>query len=471
MKVPSVRETLKGKHGIFRRQAVALVAMLALVLAPAAHADRTHLKPGWNLFSPQQDVEIGRNVSQDAERQLPMLNDRKVDDYVNRLGKRLASRAPGENFPYQFKVVNDRGINAFALPGGFIYLNRGVIEAADNESQLAGVMAHEIGHVALRHGTNQASKAYFAQGLLGILGGALGGGSVGAVAAQLGASFAASSVLLKYSRDAERQSDIMGTQILYDLNYDPRAMAQFFEKIQAESKGGRPPEFFSSHPNPENRVERVNEEIDKLGGPPKDYRRDSAEFREIKRYVHSLPPPPKAGSQPRSSNDARSGRPEAPSSRYQTFQNNSVRVLHPENWQSYTQGTHAAFVPAGGAVDDGRGNTALAYGVIVDIFEPHEDRYGQITLEGATDELIQNLQRGNPRMRVFRSHERIRVGGQRGLSTYLTNDSPVGGREYDWLVTAMRPEGVVYFIFVAPERDYDNYERAFQTMLDSVRFR
>ena len=134
-----------------------LVLALLSILVPAVLAERTQLKPGWNIFSAQQDVEIGREVSKDAERQLPMLNDRRVDSYLNKLGQRLAAKAPGERYPYQFKAVNDSSINAFALPGGFLYVNRGVIEAADNEAQLAGVMGHEIGHVALRHGTNQAS--------------------------------------------------------------------------------------------------------------------------------------------------------------------------------------------------------------------------------------------------------------------------------------------------------------------------
>lgn len=218
-----------------------------MVLAPLALADRTPLKPGWNMFSPQQDVEVGQQVSKEAERQLPMLNNSRVDNYMNNLGRKLSSRAPGEKYPYQFKVVNDRAINAFALPGGRIYINRGVIEAADNEAQLAGVVAHKASHVALRHGTNQASKASAAQMPLAILGGMLGSNSTGAVLAQLGAGFAVNSILLKYSRTAESQADIMGWQILYDSGYDPRAMAQFLEKIQAQDKGGQPVAFFSSH--------------------------------------------------------------------------------------------------------------------------------------------------------------------------------------------------------------------------------
>ena len=465
-------QAIRGRRGA-SVQAVALLAAVSLLLAPAAQAGRTRLKPGWNLFSPQQDVEIGQKVSADAEKQLPMLNDARADRYLDRLGKRLAAKAPGERFPYQFKAVNDGAINAFALPGGFMYVNRGAMEAAQSEAQLAGVMAHEISHVALRHGTNQATKATFTQGLLGVLGATMGSDSVGAVAAQLGAGFFANSVLLKYSRDAETQADVMGTQILHDNGYDPRGMSQFFEIINAQAKGGRPPEFLSSHPNPDNRAGRVNKEVALMGGLPANARTDSAEFRDIKRYLQTLPPPPKkAAAGTSSSTGSGSGRVPDPSANYKAFENRNLRVQHPDNWQAYSQGDAASFVPEGGVVQDRSGNQALAYGVMLNVFEPHDDGYGQVTLESATDQLIQELRQNNRNMRVLRRHERITVGRQqRGLSTLLVNDSPLGGRETDWLVTVMRPEGVVYFVFVAPERDFDRYERAFEQMIQSARFK
>ena len=252
-----------------------------LLIAPAFHAQRTRLKPGFNLFSANQDVEIGRKVSKDAERKLKIVHNGQVTKYIGGLGRKLASRAPGEHYPYQIKVVDDRAINAFALPGGFVYINRGIFESADNEAQLAGVIAHEIAHVALRHGTNQMTKAYAAQAPLSILGGVLGSDSLGSVLAQLGASFAANSVLLKFSRDAEREADVMGAQILYDSSYDPRAMVHFFEKLQTQN-GGRAVEFFSSHPNPGNRIGTVSQEIQRLGGA-RGFTNDSADFQRIKR--------------------------------------------------------------------------------------------------------------------------------------------------------------------------------------------
>src|SRR3954464_11329369 len=160
-------------------RSVGITLFLALLLAP----ERTRLHPGFNLFSAQQDVEIGRRVSQDAEKQLKIIHGSQINSYITTLGRRLAARAPGNRYPYQFKVVNDKAVNAFALPGGFLYINRGIFDNADNEAQLAGVMAHEISHVVLRHGTNQMSKAYAAQAPLAVLDGVLGN-SIGGILAQ-----------------------------------------------------------------------------------------------------------------------------------------------------------------------------------------------------------------------------------------------------------------------------------------------
>ncbi len=451
-------------------KAAAIVVSAAMILAPATYADRTKLKPGWNLYSPQQDVELGKGASTEAEKELQLLNDARVDRYVNDLGKRLTTKAPGEAYPYQFKVVNDMAINAFALPGGYIYVNRGTIETADNEAQLAGVIGHEIGHVALRHGTNQASKATLAQGLLALGGAAMGGGAAGALA-QAGGSLFASGVLLKYGRDAERQSDLIGTQILYDLNYDPRAMAQFFEKLEGESRGKRPPEILSSHPNPGNRMKGVLAEIDRLGPFPKNAKTDSAEFRSIKAYLHTLPPPksgkPAAsgGSGSTGSVPAPTGPPPAPSSRTQSYSSAILQMQYPSNWQATNSDNGASFVPQNGQYPNG----SIAYGAILGIFKPQDSRASHAD---ANDQLIAALQKSDPKMKLYRRAESLRVGRDRvnGLNTLLVNESPAGGREIDLLVTVMRSEGLVFFVFVVPEKDAGAYDRTFQSILDSVRF-
>jgi len=570
----AVRVTCRARR---LQRTVMTLAALFLVLTAVVWAERTSLKPGWNMFSPQQDIEVGQQVSADAERQLPMLNDDRMDEYVNDLGQRLADRAPGEEYPYRFKVVNDRAINAFALPGGPIYINRGVIEAADNESQLAGVIAHEISHIALRHGTNQASKASAAQLPLAILGGIIGSDSTASVLTQLGASFAVNSVLLKYSRTAESQADIMGTQILHDSGYDPRAMAQFFDKIEALHEGGGPVEFFSNHPSPENRIERVNQEVSALGGADRNARINTRAFDESTRYLRSLAGPPAQDSREASddrrqssasrlyivaatygagdrfadvrqrlqsrvqddrldvevSNSSMGGDPfrgrdktlrlryewagrdydvvvaedrrilipteqqmraaigsagtriDSPSEHLVGAESSLLRINHPDNWETRRQGDAMTIAPHGGLISDGQGHQAMAYGVIVNIFEPRRDSFGQplqgpgyrpgsrqeteARLEHVTDQLVQELRLSNRNMRVIRDREGIRVDGDPALSTYLSNDSPVGGRETNWLVTLPHPEGLLFLVFTAPEREFLRYERTFGQMVRSIR--
>ncbi len=458
------------KHGPGMTVGLAM-CLLALIPTPLVFAQRTQLKPGWNLFTTAQDVEMGRQVSADAEKQLQMLNDRRVDDYLTRLGKRLAAVAPGEKYQYQFKAVNDLSINAFALPGGFLYVNRGTIEAADTEAQLAGVIAHEIGHAALRHGTNQATKAYMAQMPLVLLGG-MGSKSVASVLAQIGGGFAANSVLLKYSRDAERQADLMGAQILFEARFNPLAMPQFFEKLQAQG-GSRMPQWLSDHPDIGNRINDINGEIGRLGGAPPGAQNDSAEFQSIRRYTKTLPPPketpkPAAGAnQPTAQPTA--GPPPRPSDRVREFQYDVLKLRYPDNWVEHSDASSATFAPDRGIVSGNQGD-ALAYGMIVSVFTPQAGKTGRFGLKEATDQLIAGLQRGNPNMTVSQAGSQIRIDGERALSTLLRNDSALGGKETNWLVTILRPEGLVYLVFVAPENEYATYRRAFENIVNSVVF-
>jgi Zn-dependent protease with chaperone function len=442
--------------------------VLVWAVVPAAWAQRTVLKPGWNLFSQAQDVEMGRQVSAEAEKQLQMLNDRKVDDYLNRLGKRLAANAPGAKYPYQFKGVNDMSINAFALPGGFLFVNRGTIEAADTEAQLAGVIAHEIGHAALRHGTNQASKAYMAQMPLAVLGG-LGGRSVGSVLAQIGGGFAANSVLLKFSRDAERQADLMGAQILYDTHYDPRAMMQFFEKLQAQGKS-KMPQWLSSHPDTEERISDISAEIERLGQLPQGVVKDSTDFQEIRSYVKTLPRPKDTPAAKSQGGVQSSGQlPPKPSDRIREFANDILRLHYPDNWREHGGDASVTLAPENGIVSTGQGES-VAYGMMIAVFTPKAGNSGMFDLKQSTDQLIETLQRSNPNMNVSRASAETRVNGMRALSTMLRNDSALGGNEVNWLVTVLRPEGLVYFVAVAPGKDYPNYRRVFESMIDSVQF-
>jgi predicted Zn-dependent protease len=210
-----------------------------------------------NLFSLRDDVEIGRRSAYEIDRKYRTHHDSRV----NLIGRRLAARSTMPNLPWRFRVIEQRDVNAFALPGGFIYVTSGLLRAARSEHEIAGVLAHEITHVTLRHGTNQASKSMLAQMPLQVLGGLMGRG-IGSMLTQLGVGFGLNALFLRYSRSAETQADVGAVQLMHRAGYDPRGLSRFLGSLRG--RGGS--EFFSDHPNPSNRVGRVEQEIKMLRG-------------------------------------------------------------------------------------------------------------------------------------------------------------------------------------------------------------
>ncbi len=458
----------------------AIVLTAVVFVPPGAWADRTRFRPGINSFSPQQDIELGKKAATEVQQKMQMCNLPRADAYLTKLGSRLVQdlNTNGVQYPWEFHCANDKSINAFALPGGYVFVNRGTIEAADNEAQLAGVMAHELSHVALRHGTNQATKAQYAQLGSGILGaaGSIFGGTAGSAASNVG-QLAFGTVLLKYSRGAETQADVMGTQVLYDAGYDPRALAAFFENLNALTAGKNPPEFFSDHPNPDRRIERVEEEIQRLGGAPEGAKRDSAEFEAVKREVAKLPAPPKvepaaqagaAGSRAPAPGTVKVG---TPSENFTKLQVGNASMQYPDNWQKYGQNSNYTVAPEGGVVDGGKGNAELAYGVSASLAKLEgQPPGGEDPLNAVTQKLLESMRQENEGMEIIRAPKEVTLNGERALSTFLRNESPEGGKEIDWVVAVLRPEGLVHFVCVAPEADYGRFQKTFESILDSVRF-
>jgi len=452
----------RGKNYIWR------VGLAALVVLPtvAFAAELPRFKPGFNLFSREQDIQVGREGVAQVEKEVPLLKDPAVERYVSDLGRRLAGFAPGNtDYPWTFKVVNSRDINAFALPGGFVYVNRGVLEGAEDEAQLAGVMAHEIGHVTMRHGTHRASQIMLAQMPLAILGGVLGkSSSVTSQLAQLGIGFGVNSLLLKNSRGAESQADEVGTYTLYQAGYAPKAMAQFFGIIEKKyPQQGL--QFFSDHPNPENRIKKVDQLIAQLG-PPQQGRTDSPEFQVAKRRLQALPPPPKAkptgqpsGSVPSSPAAA----PPAPSSRLVKYQGNGFAVAYPDNWEVQQSQDGVTLAPPGGVLSG-----AQAYGSSLSNYVPPQKKWRLID---ATQQLLDSLRQSNPNLRVV-SQTGLKIKGRAALSTLLENDSPLEGqKEADQLVTVRVKDGILALIFVAPQSAAEAYRPTFDAMLRSLDLR
>jgi beta-barrel assembly-enhancing protease len=244
-----------------------------------------HASAGFNLFSPEQDIQLGEASAEEIRRQMVVLRDKRTEAYVQRLGERVAARAPGYKFPYKFVVVASPEVNAFALPGGYVFVNEGAIEAARTEGELAGVLAHEIAHVSLRHGTTQASRAYLARTALGFINTVT---SVGLgdfwhmAAAACGAG--ANRYFLRSNRAAELQADAEGARLLAEAGYDPRDMANFFERLDEREGEREAAATGSDHPDPASRVEAIGKVVASLGQPAT-RTRDSEEFRRIKLHL------------------------------------------------------------------------------------------------------------------------------------------------------------------------------------------
>ena len=248
-----------------RRSAASAIAAV-LVSVSASALTRIELRK--NSFKPSQDVQLGRQAAAQVRHQLPQLNDGPTDALVERIGRRLVAAVPSRfaqpAFRYSFDVVNLREINAFALPGGPMFLHRGMLQAAHTDDEVAGVMAHELSHVVLRHGTLQAAKAQKFQlgALAGQVLGSIVGGTTGSIIAQ-GSQFGLGTYFLKYSREYEREADLLGAQLMARAGYDPREMARMFRTIQQQG-GNRGPEFLSDHPDPGNRHDAIVREASSL---------------------------------------------------------------------------------------------------------------------------------------------------------------------------------------------------------------
>jgi len=242
-----------------------------------------------SLITVGDEIRLGREAQRQVRSRVPELRDKATTAYVERIGRRLAARAAGPKYPYTFSVANYRELNAFALPGGPVWIHRGIIQAAASESQLAGVLAHEIAHIAQRHAADQISKQLVANGLLGLLGAVLGNDGGGARTAQIGAQVLANGYLLKFSRDDEREADRVGVQIMRRAGWDPTGMAEFMETLgRAQGRDpGSVEVFLSSHPAPAERAAILRRTV----GARRKGRRDSAEFRTIKDRVRKLPAP------------------------------------------------------------------------------------------------------------------------------------------------------------------------------------
>jgi predicted Zn-dependent protease len=470
---------------IFKRRAlVAWIALVAISVMPfTVLAQGTQIKYHSNRFSVQDDVKLGRQAAQEAESQFPLLRDETVRSYVESVGNRLVAAIPSEfqhpEFQYYFKVVNASDINAFALPGGPMYVNRGMIEAARTEGEMAGVMAHELSHVALRHGTAQATKGQkygLLAGIAGIAGTILGGPGVGQLAQ---APFGV--YLLKFSREYETEADVLGAQIMARAGYDPRDLANMFRTIERQGGGGGG--FLSDHPSPSDRYARINREAQLLHVNT-DTRSDSREFAriqerlrgyqraptmaEIQRSGQRYPVGENTGNYPNNNypNNPPTGRVAYPSSRYENYSifNGGVSVSVPNNWRQINDNNSVWFVPEG-AYGQYNGQAVFTHGASFGVAQTNSRN-----LQSASQELINSLAQGNNNLRTSGGFQRTTMSGRNALFATLSNINEATGRPETVRVitTQLRNGQLFYMIAVAPQNER-NFENAFQTILQSVR--
>jgi hypothetical protein len=450
--------------------------------------------PGSPGMTKEQQEKLGEQVVAEVYKQMPILpNSDPVTQYVQQLGTSLVNVIPQEHsWPYQFHVIQQKEINAFALPGGPIFINIGTINAADNEAELAGVLAHEMSHIYMQHSAKQAPRQQWV-GLLGALGGLLGGGA--GRLAQMGIQLGAGTFLMRYSRNDEAQADAVGAIIVYKAGYNPKAMAEFFQKLETQG-GGSGPQFLSDHPNPGNRVEAVEKEI--ANWRPKNYLSTSTAFIQAKQKasgvtaysaqeitdgakqgewdrrnhqtgaMRDLPRDPNGGAS--AGTLANVGYQQIrPSENFIELHQDAFNISHPANWRAFGNEDSTVTIAPEAGVSQG----AIAFGVVI---APIPDKNSS-SLEQATEDLIHNLQQSNPGLSERDSAEHIMVGEQSALSIELTGISPLqrngqADQERDWLVTIERPAGgAIYLLFVAPEDGFAQLRPTYEKILRSLQVR
>ena len=466
--------------------------IISILAFPIGLMGQTRVIAPKNPYSLAKDVQLGQQAASEVERQMPILNDSEVQNYVERVGRRLAEAIPAEfqhqEFRYSYKVIDARDINAFALPGGFTYVNRGLIEAAHNEGEMAGAIAHEISHVALRHGTAQAAKAQKYQAgaaVVGILGAILGAPGVG----QLGA-MGIGTYYLRFSREYEKQADILGAHIMANAGYDPHDLANMFRTLEQKAGGGGP-QWLSDHPNPGNRFEYINREADALR--VSDPVHNTTAFTHVQAVLRDMPPArsmsdigrsgqrnprqadrryPQQDDQqyPRQDNQRypRQGdgrqQVEYPSSRFRSYSGNNFRVSVPENWRELPTNDSVTFSPEGG-YREAQGQFIFTHGIQIGVVRAQSN-----SLRTATDELIQGLTQENRSLRRGGGYQRETLGRRDALSVSLTNISEMTGRPEVITVytTMLRSGDLFYLIAVAPQDESQDYQRIFMAVLGTV---
>jgi Zn-dependent protease with chaperone function len=455
---------------------VLLVASLGVVVVTA----QTVITPPKNKYTPEQDVQLGKEAAAEVRRDYPIIADDQISGYLERAGRALVAAAPpslaNPVFEYSFTPVNLKEINAFALPGGPMFVNRGMFDAAQGEGEVVGVMAHELSHVLLRHGTANATKAQKFQvgAVAGAIAGAIIGGGWGQAISQ-GSQFGLGAWLMKYSREYEKQADLLGVQIMARAGFDPRDLAKMFEAIQKESAGKTPPQWLSSHPDPGNRVQYIRAEAELLTIGPHS---NGSGFAGAKARFAAMPPAQSMADLARSGEGRGGGGGGAPTSvgtigqpvpppaaQYKTARGGQLfQVSVPANWTGVNGNNAVKFVPQN-ALGDYQGQSVFTHGVELGVA-----RAASRDLDESTDAFVNAIMRGNPGMRVSGTRQSVRISQRQGIGTSLVGRSALNQVERVGVYTTFLSDGsLFYYLTVVPDADSDVYAPAFDRVGSSIR--
>jgi Zn-dependent protease with chaperone function len=475
----------------------ALTITVVIAILPNITFAQTPIKLHSNKFQPADDVKLGQQAAAQAEQQMQLVRDSELGGYVERVGERLAAAIPPEfqhpEFHYYFKVVNAKEINAFALPGGPMYVNSGMITAAKTEDEMAGVMAHELSHVALRHGTAQVTKAQKYQMMEGIMGigGQVLGGPIGSIA-QMGAQ-GVGVYLLKFSREYETEADLLGARIMSQAGYDPRELANMFKTIESQAGGGGP-SFLSDHPSPKDRYAKINQEAEALqintaATPDKhDFlvaqqrlngRSGGQTFNGNQAYSNPSTQASHTGSTVTTSNTGNisstgnsanqpatptlSGRVQLPSANFKAYKEGAFAVSIPDNWQEINENSGLWFAPIG-AFGSANGQTVFTHGV----------SFGAVPLQGrkaqqATDEFVKSVTQSG-KMRARGGYVPMNLPDRSWQLITFDNVNETTGRPelVNIVTTPLRTGDLIYMIAVCPTDEYPKYQNTFLAILRSI---
>lgn len=457
----------------FGKNIVALMLLGAILISPLLAIGQTKVSMPKNKNNISKDLEVGRKTASEVEKTFPMINDSSSVAYINDVGRRLANAVPPEfqhpEFNCQFRIVNASDINAFALPGCFLYVNRGMIEASRNEGEMAGVMAHEISHAMLRHGTAAGPGILTQIGAIGVL---LGGAVIGAP--ELGAA-GYMGIMTPYSRNFEKQADLVGANIMARAGYDPRDLANMFRTIAGENGGQRAPEWISTHPDPGNRYQYINQEASMLRVSSNPIKITSG-FQRTQNYMRSLP---KAKTMEEIEKGAQGGQQQPsptangkyernvpnPSGSLRTYSNSGLSVNIPSNWRDFSEqdqnSVQFTFTPDGAYGDQG-----ITHGALIGV-----QRSNGGNLQQEFDNYVKGILQGNSYLQARSNYTNTTLNNRNALAVVLGGRSPITGRNEVATIygTQTNNGSLFYVVTVVPEDQAALYQNTFRNIVRSLR--